>query len=335
MKTRNVFSAVSAKARPNRLEESLVWNGPLTVLRLVLAMAVGTATPLHSQTFKPNILDPSYTHDRWGTSSNGIVKDFRAYRSSFDSLDDDDSFGGPDALGVPEWVAYEVKRFVGQCVPTHARPNKWITDSTLHDNGVMPDDRSYATTTQFRNAHPSWFARGHLAMKLLAERLGEDAEWNTHTFYNAVPQRQSFNAGIWLDLENLTGAWAQHYGAVWIVTGPIFADRHAYAHLGDPGEFPVAIPEALFKIVIRESGIPDRPNFLAFIYPQVGPGYSVKPFNHARFLTTVDEIEQLTGVDFLMNLPDDVEAELEKQQGTGLWPADAADFVAACQGGGD
>jgi endonuclease G len=199
----------------------------------------------------------------------------------------------------------------------------------------MPEDSSYRTTNAFRTKHPSWFARGHLAMKLLAERLGADAEWNTHTFYNAVPQRQSFNAGIWLDLEYRTGAWAQHYGNVWIVTGPIFADRHAYAFLGDPGEFPVAIPEALFKIVIRESGIPNRPNFLAFIYPQVGPGYTSKPYNHARFLTTVDEIEQLTGIDFLTSLPDDVEAELEAQEGPGLWPADAADFIPACQGGGD
>lgn len=116
---------------------------------------------------------------------------------------------------------------------------------------------------------------------------------------------------------------------------PNFCGPSAYAFLGDPGEFPVAIPEALFKIVIRESGIPHRPNFLAFIYPQVGPGYSFTPYNHARFLTSVDEIEQLTGIDFLTSLPDGVEAELEAKEAPGLWPADASDFVPACQGGGD
>jgi len=305
--------------------------------KLVAALAalVVMSSPLFAETFKPNILDPSYNHDRWGTSGTGIIKDFRAYRSSFDNMDDDDGFGGPDALGVPEWVAYEIKRFDGQCIETHPRPDTWITDATLHSAGIMPDDRSYKTTKAFRDAHPAWFARGHLAMKLIAERLGEDAEWNTHTFYNAVPQRQLFNAGIWLDLEKLTAAWAQHYGAVWIVTGPIFADRHAYAHLGDSGEFPVAIPEALFKIVIRESGIPDRPNFLAFIYPQLGPGYTAKSYNHARFLTTVDEIEKLTGIDLLTSLPDNVEKELEAKEAPGLWPADQADFIPACNGGGD
>ncbi len=172
-------------------------------------------------------------------------------------------------------------------------------------------------------------------MKLLAERLGDDAQWNTHTFYNAVPQRQSFNAGIWLDLEIWTGAWAQHFGAVWVVTGPIFADRHAYAHLGDPGEFPVAIPEALFKLVIKESGVPDRPDVLAFIYPQIGPGYSATPYNHSRYLASVDEIEQLTGIDFLMNLSDEDEAEIEKETAGSWWHADPGDFLRACRGSSD
>jgi len=300
----------------------------------VLALTLMASTA-RAETFKPNVLDPSYNHDRWGTSSGSITMDFRAYRSSFDDLDDDDGFGGPDALGVPEWVAYEIKQFAGECIDTHDRPGTWITDEALNDAGIMPEDSSYRTTAAFRNSHRAWFARGHLAMKLLAERLGDDAQWNSHTFYNAVPQRQSFNAGIWLDLENLTGAWAQRFGAVWVVTGPIFVDRHAYAHLGDPGEFPVAIPEALFKIVIKDSGTPGQPDVLAFIYPQVGPGYSFRPFNHNRFLTTVDEIELLTGVDFLMSLPDDAESAVERQQALGLWPADTADFVPPCQGGGE
>lgn len=299
---------------------------------VALALTIGTA---QAQSLRPIILAPTYDHDRWGTSSAGIIKDFRAYRSSFDDSDDDDEYGGPDTLGVPEWVAHEIKRFNGECIETGTRPSSWISDSELRSAGIMPDDRSYRTTAAFRWAHPAWFARGHLAMKFLAERLGEDAAWNTHTLYNAVPQRQNFNSGIWLDLELMTGAWAQRYGAVWVVTGPIFADRHAFAHLGDPGEFPVAIPEALFKIVIKEGDSPERPDVLAFIYPQVGPGYTLRPFHHARFLTTVTEIEQLTGIDFLMNLPDEIEAEIEGQQAPGLWPADTADFIPACRGSAD
>lgn len=72
--------------------------------------------------------------------------------------------------------------------------------SNSFGSGIMPDDNSYKTTKAFRDARPDWFARGHLAAKLLAERLGADAAWNTHAFHNAVPQMQLFNAGIWLDM---------------------------------------------------------------------------------------------------------------------------------------
>jgi len=298
---------------------------------IILVIVTIIGGPAQAADFKPIVLDPSYNHDRWGTGSDGIIKDFRAYRSSFDSLDDDDAFGGPDAWGVPEWVAYEIKRFDGRCIPTHGRPGSWITDDTLFKSGVMPRDASYVFPRTFRSKHRAWFVRGHLAMKLHAERLGANAAWNTHTFYNAVPQRQSFNAGIWLDLENLTAAWAQHFGAVWIITGPVFMDKYPYAFLGEDGEFPVAIPEALFKIVVKESTDPERPDVLAFLYPQVGPGFLRKPYDHTHYLTTIDEIEALTGIDFLTNLPDSIERDIERSKATAIWAADENDFVAACR----
>ncbi len=64
------------------------------------ALMIGT--PIHAASYNPIVLDPSYLHDRWKTSNKGIIKDFSAYRSSFDDLDDDDNFGGADAWGVPE-----------------------------------------------------------------------------------------------------------------------------------------------------------------------------------------------------------------------------------------
>jgi endonuclease G len=134
----------------------------------------------------------------------------------------------------------------------------------------------------WRSAHPNWFVRGHLAMKLHAERLGHDAAHNTHTMLNAVPQQGDFNGGIWLDLENLTAAWANHFGAVWIIAGPVIIDNEPIAWLGDPDEFQIAIADALFKIVIRESDTPGQPDVLAFLYPQIGPGYSVSPYSYGN-----------------------------------------------------
>jgi len=54
---------------------------------------------------------------------------------------------------------------------------------------------------------------------------------------------------------------------------------------------------------------------LAFHIPQEA-GRRDKP---ASFLTTVDAIEELVGLDFLSGLPDDLEERLESTGATQLW----------------
>jgi len=129
----------------------------------------------------------------------------------------------------------------------------------------MAKDNSYTYPSDWRDHHRDWYVRGHLCMKLIAERLGNDAAYNTHTLLNAVPQRSGFNSGIWLDLENLTAAWAQEYDSVWVVTGPIFFDGTPTGWIGeaDKSELLIGIPEALYKIVIKLNPGSDIPDVLA------------------------------------------------------------------------
>jgi len=298
----------------------------------VVAFLIAVA-PAGAEGLRPNILDPSYDHDRWRTQPRDIIRQFRAFTLSFDSADDDNGDGRPDRLGVPEWVAQEVKRFQGRCIPTAPRPGSWFTEAQLHAQKLAPADATYAVPRPFRDRHPDWFERGHLAMKFLAERLGADAAWNTHITLNAVPQRKRFNGGIWADLEFLTGAWANRYGAVWVVTGPVFVDRVPISWLGTEGRHVrAAIPEAIFKIVIRDGDSPGRPHVLAFLYPQIGPGYTRSaPYDHKRFLTTIAEIEELTGLTFLNALSPEVRAQLRDVLPDALWPVARTDFIEACR----
>ncbi len=82
----------------------------------------------------------------------------------------------------------------------------------------------------------------------------------------------------------------------------------------------IAIPDALFKIVIKESQVPNRPDVLAFIYPQEGENYRRGPFDHTEYLTSVDGVEARTGLDFLTSLSDDAETVVERLIPTALWP---------------
>ncbi|MCP4835905.1 MAG: DNA/RNA non-specific endonuclease [Phycisphaera sp.] len=243
-----------------------------------------------------------HDHDRFVTRPTEAVRDFEAFTLSFDT----DADGV--ALGVPDWVAYELRRDPSPGGKSASRPSRWSTDADLHRRKLAPDDSSY------RN---SGYSRGHMCMKSHAGRIGPSADRETHTVLNACPQMQAMNGGIWLAIENLTGRWADEHGAIWIVTGPVFTnDRTTW--IGDPGEIPVAVPDAFFKLVVRDddAGI----QVLAFLVPMHGDrDHSSSKADVRPYLTSVDIIEALTGLDFLSSLPDPEESLLERRVDTRLW----------------
>ncbi len=71
---------------------------------------------------KPLFLTPAYEHDRYGTQPADILRHFDAFTSSFDSADDDNGDGIPDTLGIPQWVAYEIRWHEGP-LKSEKRPN--------------------------------------------------------------------------------------------------------------------------------------------------------------------------------------------------------------------
>jgi DNA/RNA endonuclease G (NUC1) len=259
---------------------------------------------------KPIVLDDSYQHDRFDTQPKDIVFQFRAYTTSFDGGDDDNGDGTADHWGIPEWVAYEMRAAPPGLGAAPARPSSWITDAGLHSVGIAPNDSSY---------RGSGYSRGHMCMKSHAWRMGADADWNTHTVLNAVPQLQCVNAGAWLQLEEQTGDWADDYGAVWIVCGPVIYGRAPDRWIGQGNEVKAAIPDAFFKIVVKEDVTGDL-EVLSFLFPMEGvDGYCGRSSDLSPYLTSVDTVEALTGLNFLSSLDDDVEDGLESIVHTEIW----------------
>lgn len=274
----------------------------------------------------------AYDHDRFRTQPVDQLRRFDAFVSSFDGADDDTGDGFPDTLGIPQWVAYELRRHEGP-IDSGERPGRWTTDAELAAAGLAPTDDTYRYSQVFRSTHPNGYVRGHLAMKYHAERISPEAARETHTLLNAVPQRKVFNRGIWQDLECRTGAWANQYGAVWIITGPVFFEGEPKEWIGEPekGERRVAVPDALFKVVVRESGEADRPEVLGFIYPQEDAGYERGPYAHERYLVSLDSIEALTGLDLLSGLSEPIQREVESGQPERVWMVGEKYFTEGCK----
>lgn len=290
----------------------------MKLLRSILLLLV--AVPVWAGE-KEVVLDPSYRHDILQTIPRETMREYRAYTVSFDSADDDNGDGVGDRLAIPQWVAYEMRRFTGD-VPKYKRPSAWFTDKELHQRGEAAKTESYHFSRKWRKANPNspqlGYDRGHLCMKHHASRLGANADWNTHTTLNCIPQKANLNQGAWLDLEMHCEEWADLYGRIWIITGPVFYPDRPRRWLGEEGELKVAIPDACFKIIFKPNKTRTA-DVLAFIYPQETPrkrgGY-----DHRLYLTSVRKIEQLTGLQFFTRLRPDTQERLETVTAQELWP---------------
>ncbi len=124
---------------------------------------------------------------------------------------------------------------------------------------------------------------------------------------NIIPQKHGLNAGLWKSLEQKIAAnYPGRFGEVWVIAGPVFGARPERLQRR------VAVPEACYMIIVDESD--GRVRAQAFIFPQEPGKQSLD-----SYLTTIDEIERRTGLDFLAELPDDAENALEGRPVERAW----------------
>lgn len=250
---------------------------------------------------------------------------FQGYVSNFNTKP---RSGKPKYLGVPHWVAHHVKR-APNSPESGERPGSWFTVPELATEGIAPISDSYSFSKKFRAKHKNWYDRGHQAQKYLVERLGNKAALYTHNVVNALPQLHNFNAGPWLTLECYTGAWANKYGEVWVIAGPVFKKTGAIAWLRSDSvktAAPVAIPPNNFKIVVKKDGA--QWDVLAFVYPQTHKTYAKGPFDPEIWLKSVADIEQMTGEKFFSGLPN--ADQLKQKTADKLWTVAKTDFDTGC-----
>ncbi len=112
-------------------------------------------------------------------------------------------------LHIPNWVAWQLTDTETQ--GTEPRANKFLADDNV-PGSADPFDYNY-----------SGYDRGHMAP---AGDMKWDKRANAESFYmtNIVPQVKALNTGAWKKLEEKCRQWAQYYGNIYIVCGPILTD---------------------------------------------------------------------------------------------------------------
>ncbi len=103
---------------------------------------------------------------------------------------------------------------------------------------------------------------------------------------NMSPQLPGFNRVGWRVLEEHVRDLANEYNELYVVTGPIYQGNEGTIGNG------VAIPSAFYKVILD----PSFDEAIAFIVPH----RDVSSSELANFITTIDEVERQTGLDFLL-----------------------------------
>ncbi len=203
--------------------------------------------------------------------------------------------GYSDARANPLWAAYRVRDI--ELKPSPPRPDKF-----------SPDPRTAARVVSDEYSG-SGYDRGHLAPNYaIATQYGREAQEETFLMSNITPQKHALNAGPWQQLEQrIATNYAGRFGEVWVVAGPVFDEKPKKLHRR------VAVPAAFYMIIVDEREATVRAQ--AFLFP-AETSASAEP---ADFLTTIDEIERLTDLDFLSELPDEAEAKLESVRASQMW----------------
>lgn len=207
-----------------------------------------------------------------GTPSQ--IKDYEGFRVSFNKDN-----------RTPNWVAWEL--LASETSGGESRYNKFWQDTDLD---------GCPATTDYSN---SGFDRGHLC-PAADQKWSNTAMVDCFSLANMAPQDHALNTGAWKTLENKERVWAERDSAILIVAGPIY-EKTDNQRIGAAG---VRVPGAFYKVIIAP--YLENPRGIGFVYPNMSA-----PGNMENYVMTIREVEQLTGLDFFHNLPDDLEDAVE------------------------
>ncbi|MCY1151199.1 MAG: DNA/RNA non-specific endonuclease [Sphaerochaetaceae bacterium] len=165
----------------------------------------------------------------------------------------------------------------------------------------------------------SGYDRGHLC-PAADQKESENAMSESFYMSNMSPQAPDFNRRIWADLEGCVRTFADNNLEIYVTTGPVLTDG-PYETIG---ENEVAVPNYYYKVILDYTN--PEIKAIGFILPN-----KKAEKNLEEYATSVDEVEEITNIDFFVNLPDDIEEQLESKYDVRQW--EFTEFLAS-QGNG-
>lgn len=200
-------------------------------------------------------------------------------------------------------------------------------DRVTPNNNRYPQDPNIATEDRYDDViYGSGFAHGHICPNA-DRKYSYDANYQTFYMSNMQPQYSKFNGfsddrknyGLWVRMEIQLRKWVDNLGpkdTIFVCKGGTIDDEKNIIKRID-GK--LIVPKYFFTAVLRKYYINGKHEYIAL-------GYWCDQTNSYRTNETIkqhcmsiEKLEQLTGIDFFCNLPDDIEAKVEKNYNESSW----------------
>ena len=206
------------------------------------------------------------------------IIEYKGYTVSYD-----------EAARIPSWVAYELT--ADEASGTIGRGGKKFRQ----------DNKSKVVQADNNDYRASRWSRGHMA-PAGDFKWDDGAMWDTFYYTNCCPQDEKLNNGGWNVLENKVRMWARQFGSVYVVTGPIVGQNKG----GKIGPHHITVPDAFFKalLVLKDGSY----HGIAFVMINTD-----SPQKLINCCTNINDLEEITGLDFFPSLDDVVEESVEDE----------------------
>ena len=199
----------------------------------------------------------------------------------------------------------------------------WLGNTERADNfradDALPKDWYRVLSSDYLN---SGFDRGHLCPSGDRDANPQD---NSATFLmtNIVPQAPNHNRGVWADLETYCRKVAAEGNELYIIAGV-----HGTAGTGTAGgksftldNGKMVVPQNLWKVIVTLpvgqndiNRINEQTRVIAVYIPNRQTVLNTK---WDEYRLSVDDLEKITGYDFLSNVPAKIQEAIESDADTG------------------
>ena len=199
-----------------------------------------------------------------------------------------------------EWVAYELSR-------------ERVSGSAERTNNFRVDRKVNSGSAVLNDYKGSGYDRGHL-VPAGDVRFSKLAMSESFYLSNISPQTPSFNQGIWKKLEKQVRTWAYENEHLYIITAGVLSSCSSTI-----GHNKVGVPDYYYKVILDYN----EPEIkaIALVLPNKKGTQQL-----SYYVTSIDYVESITGIDFFPELPDYLEDKLESKSYVNQWSWKSTSF---------